>query len=111
MISWDRVNELREEIGDDDFGEVVEIFLDEVDETIDRLRVAPDPARFEDDLHFLKGCALNLGFDVFGKLCQEGESSAASQNIGEIDLPAVISVYESSKAEFISQIDQQTASK
>ena len=38
MISWERVNELRDEVGQEDFLEVVEIFLEEVDEVED----APD---------------------------------------------------------------------
>ena len=31
MIDWTKVTELREEIGDEDFQEVVELFLEEVD--------------------------------------------------------------------------------
>ena len=55
MISWERVNELRNEIGAEDFQEVVELFLEEVEEVIERLRQTPDPTSYEADLHFLKG--------------------------------------------------------
>ena len=34
MIDWTRVNELVDEIGTEDFGEVVELFLMEVDHAI-----------------------------------------------------------------------------
>jgi len=102
MISWDRVKELRDEVGEDDFGEVVELFLEEVEEVIDRLRTAPDPAKFEDDMHFLKGCALNLGFETFSKICQEGEKNAAQSNTDAVDVPGVIVAFESSKTEFMA---------
>lgn len=42
MINWKRVNELRDEIGPEDFAEVVELFLEEVEQVIDKLREAPD---------------------------------------------------------------------
>ena len=34
MIDWERVRELRSEIGADDFAEVVEMFLSEADEAV-----------------------------------------------------------------------------
>ena len=37
MIDWDRVSELRDEVGAEDFLEVVEMFLDEVNEEIDTI--------------------------------------------------------------------------
>ena len=41
MIDWTRVDELRNEVGNDDFLEVAELFLEEVDEVISRLTDAP----------------------------------------------------------------------
>ena len=38
MIDWTRVSELRDEVGAEDFDEVVELFLEEVDEAIKILR-------------------------------------------------------------------------
>ena len=72
MIDWSRVNELKGEIGEDGFAEVVELFLDEVETAIARL--SPDsPARkLETDMHFLKGSAWNLGFVEFGAVCLVG---------------------------------------
>ena len=35
MIDWSRVNELRDEVGAEDFEEVVELFLEEVEEVIE----------------------------------------------------------------------------
>ena len=38
MIDWASVSELRDEVGAEDFDEVVELFLEEVDEAIIALR-------------------------------------------------------------------------
>jgi histidine phosphotransfer protein HptB len=54
MIDWDRLNELRSEIGDGDFAEVVELFLLEADEVIARISVSAGATALEADLHFLK---------------------------------------------------------
>lgn len=103
MISWDRVNELREEVGEDDFAEVVSLFLQEVDEVMSRLRSSPDPATYEEDLHFLKGSALNLGFGALGSICRDKELVAADNPIINKDLEEIISVYEASKALFLER--------
>ena len=42
MIDWARVSELRDEVGAEDFDEVVELFLEEVDEAIAALRDLTD---------------------------------------------------------------------
>ena len=41
MIDWTRIKQLRDEIGEEDFPEVVEIFIEEVSGMIDSLRTAP----------------------------------------------------------------------
>ncbi len=100
MIDWARVHELREEIGDDGFSEVVELFLDEVEDVMRRLASAPDPLRFEEDLHFLKGSAWNLGFREVGKLCQIGEKRA-SDGDHAIDIAEILASYGRSKSAFM----------
>ncbi len=103
MISWDRVRELRDEIGVDDFAEVVDLFLEEVEGVLDRLKREPDPRSYEADLHFLKGSALNLGFEALGALCRDSEMRAAASQVGEAEIAQVFKVYENSKAEFLTQ--------
>ena len=76
MLDWDRISELREEVGDAEFQVILEMFLDEVESAMMRLS-AKDPKRLETSLHFLKGCAWNLGFAAFGGLCDEEERRAA----------------------------------
>lgn len=104
MIDWERVDELREEIGAEDFGEVVELFLDEVEEVISRLKAGPDMANLEADLHFLKGGALNLGFRQFSQLCQAGEAAAAAGKAESVDLSAILSSFDESKNVFAQNL-------
>ena len=101
MIDWDRVESLRQEVGADAFDDIADLFLEEVEPVIERLERAPDPARFEQDLHFLKGSAVNLGFASFGALCQQGERLAATGQAGRIDIAAVIDLYRSSRRVFL----------
>ena len=100
MIDWAKVAELRDEIGADNFAEVSEIFLEEVEGEITALRAGCAPDTLEARLHFLKGSALNLGFSEFAALCQQGESAAASGRAGQVDVPAVIAVFDASKEKF-----------
>lgn len=109
MIDWNRVTELRDEIGAEDFGEVVEIFLEEVEEEIAKLRGPVDHGNLESTLHFLKGSALNLGFENFSGLCQQGESAAAAGNGQSIDVPAIVDCYDISKAEFLNALSSLNA--
>ncbi|GAB4381870.1 Hpt domain-containing protein [Albidovulum sp.] len=101
MIDWSRIRELRAEIGEDGLAEVVEMFLDEVEQVVMRLREKPEPERLEEDLHFLKGGAWNLGFAEFGAQCQHGERLAAAGRAGEVDVAAVTEAYFASKQVFL----------
>ena len=96
MIDWARVRELRDEIGADDFDEVVALFLEEADEVMTRISPALGAKSMEADLHFLKGAALNLGFAQFAGLCQDGERRAAGGEAG-VDIAPVRQSYADSK--------------
>ncbi len=109
MIDWTRVAELRDEIGIDDFGEVVEIFLEEVDEEIAILRADCPPNELEAKLHLLKGSALNLGFYAFAALCQQGETAADAARCEDIDLPATLASFDTSRAEFLEGLSRLNA--
>lgn len=102
MIDWTRVRELKDEIGEEDFGEVAELFICEVEAVIDRLQAAPDPAKYEADLHFIKSAALNLGFTDLSKLCQAGERQAATGDAANVDLAPLFGCYTASKAAFFA---------
>ncbi|WP_299547974.1 Hpt domain-containing protein [uncultured Tateyamaria sp.] len=100
MIDWERVSTLRAEIGEEDFEEVVPLFIEEVTGIIDGLRDGPDLSRLEDDLHALKGSALNLGFTDFSILCHKGEAMSAKGKAAEVDVPAILNSFDASKTAF-----------
>lgn len=109
MIDWDRATDLRTEIGADDFAEVVEMFLEEMEEEISSLRAGSGADRLEGRLHFLKGSALNLGFAAVAALCQTGERAAALGQADQIDLEPLFQSYDASKAEFLSRLRHELA--
>lgn len=103
MIDWNKVDELRDEIGAEDFGEIVECFLEEVEGELSALGVKAE-SELGASMHYLKGSALNLGFSDFAALCQEGETQAASGAAGEIDLAGIQNCYQKSKDTFLSAL-------
>lgn len=99
MIDWNRVIELRNEVGPEEFEPVLELFIDEVEEIVMRLDTN-DAARLAQDMHFLKGSAWNLGFSEFGALCQRGETLAIRNRSGELNLEEFLACYSTSKQIF-----------
>jgi histidine phosphotransfer protein HptB len=104
MINWKRVRELEQDIGPDDIGEVVELFLEEVEGVMDPLRKGKGVQNMREDMHFLKGTALNLGFDALGALCSEAEKMAASGETKTGAVSEIILAYDASKVEFMAGI-------
>lgn len=109
MIDWSRVKELCDEVGSEDFEEVVELFLEEVEEVISRLLTAPDPSLLEQDLHFLKGSALSLGFTTFSDLCQDGERASATGQADKVSVTEIVAEFERSKARFLTELPARIA--
>lgn len=99
------MRELRDEIGQDGFDEVVDVFLEEAGEVIARLC---DPcAPVAENLHFLKGSALNLGFSDVAQLCQEGERQLA---LGQTpDLAGVARAFDQARAALVRTRSGQAA--
>ena len=93
MLDLERIRELRDEIGEDDFAEVAVVFIDELEEVIGKLREGGSPEQTREWLHFLKGCALNLGLSGLAEQALKGEG-------GQLDLTELVSVYTASRAEF-----------
>lgn len=105
MIDWSRVHELRDEIGPEDFDDIVGLFIDEVDTVMATLDAAmPD---IEDQLHFLKGSALNLGFASFADYCQEGELAASQGQSNPVNVEKLHDIYRASRAEFYAGLEQR----
>lgn len=109
MIDWNRVRELREEIGPDAFEEVLDLFLEEVETTLGVLRTATTDDDVEAQLHFLKGSALNLGFEALAGLCAAGEAKARTGARDSVSIEEIVTSYETSKAAFLAGIAEGIA--
>lgn len=101
MIDWQRVNELRTEVGEDDFPEIVTVFLEEVDEVIDRLSTSGAVSAAPDDMHFLKGSARTLGFSEMAELCRKGELVEKGHPAARIS--PVIAAYQRERCELLER--------
>lgn len=108
MIDWNRVRDLRSEVGNDDFEEIIAMFLEETDVVVARLSASQSIQQLESDLHFLKGSALNIGFASFAQLCQIGEKQAAGGK-SELSVAEIIKVYTESRAELLSLLPREKA--
>jgi HPt (histidine-containing phosphotransfer) domain-containing protein len=104
MIDWMRVKELRDEVGAEDFDEVVDLFLEEVEEVTERMKTTFDLTTLEGDLHFLKGSALSIGFSEFASLCQGGETASGQGHAGDVDVGAILTSYDASKVIFLNEL-------
>lgn len=92
MVDWVRVEELAHDLGMDDFDEVFALFLEEVEEKLGGLTTSE---QLSQDLHFLKGCAANLGFVSLQQACADAEIDCMASTIA-----AVQDAYQRSVAEF-----------
>ncbi|QDC07980.1 Hpt domain-containing protein [Oceanicola sp. D3] len=99
MIDWARVSELRDEVGDEAFEEVTELFLEEVEEVLIKFE-AGQSASWEEDFHFLKSSALNMGFTEVAQLCQDGELRARQGGAGASEAAAVVASFRASRVAF-----------
>lgn len=109
MIDWKRVSNLREEVGAEDFEEVIALFMEEVEEVIERLSQGANTGLLEEDLHFLKGSAMNLGFDHFSQLCQTGELMASAGQETEVNLTEILDSFAASKNQFMGTLPKAFA--
>ena len=109
MIDWDRIEELKSEVGEEDFAEVLEIFLEEVEEVMTTLQSGISSGQYESTLHFLKGSAMNLGFQALAELCKSGERHSAEGQFDRVDIGQVIMCYNTSKTAFQERIPLQSA--
>lgn len=86
-MDWTRINELKDEIGEEDLADILAIFLEEVSERLSQMRVG-DAKALADDLHFVKSSALNIGFASLANASAEMETNArdgaVEANISEL---------------------------
>ncbi|WP_407493893.1 Hpt domain-containing protein [Pseudooceanicola sp. MF1-13] len=106
LIDWTKVQDLCEDVGRDGFDEVVELFLEEVETALQTIGMAED---LEAALHFVKGCALNIGFDHFTDLAAQGERLAARGLPDQVDLVALDHAYRITRDLFLSEVRDRIA--
>lgn len=81
-VDWHRLNELRADIGEEDFADVAMLFVAELSETLERLTPASAVAA---DFHFLRGSAANLGFDALVQACSVAEAACNAGTAPDVD--------------------------
>jgi len=102
MIDWNRMTELKTDVGAEDFAEVIEIFMEEVEGVLSPMLSGEKRSRIDEDLHFLRGSALNIGFHRFAGICAEAEKLVATGRTGDIALGEIGRVFEASKAAYMN---------
>ena len=102
MIDWDRILELTAEVGEDGITEIIEIFLEEMDEALEELAALSDASQIADKLHFLKGSAQNIGLTDTGRLCERLEADAKSGDAPPTDVAAIRNSIDKAKQELAS---------
>ncbi len=95
MIDRNRLLELKQEIGEEDFAEVGEVFLEEMQETLEALMQNAGSATAA-DFHGLRGSASNLGFVDFGAACSKAEQDVVGG--ATIDIAALKALFNASVA-------------
>ena len=106
LIDWTKVTELASDVGHDGFDEVLELFLQEVETALQTMAMSED---LEAALHFVKGCALNLGFAEFAARCATGEQLAARGQPDDVDLEGLHSIYRESRDLFLAEFRARLA--
>ncbi len=101
MLDWARIAELREEVGEEDFAEVANLFLEEVEETLASLDPQASADTVERDMHALKGACLNLGFSDLSAAAQSGETAARGGDTGGVDPAALRALFDGARAGFL----------
>jgi HPt (histidine-containing phosphotransfer) domain-containing protein len=106
VIDRERLEELRQEIGEEDFSEVAEMFLDEMADTMATLCSATGPSG-PDVFHGLRGSALNLGFTDFATACTDAEKRAIAGQ--SVDVAYLDRLYRDSVKAFESDLSADAA--
>ena len=110
MIDWDRVSDLLDDVGADEFEPVLELFIDEVEHLVMQL-TKDDAGLLERYMHFLKGSAWNLGFAEFGATCQQVETLAAKRDLDNVSIGAIVECYSNSKKLFMRDLARMTGAQ
>ncbi|MDJ0640422.1 MAG: Hpt domain-containing protein [Paracoccaceae bacterium] len=100
VLDMSRIAELKEEVGEDDFAEVVALFCEEVEEVLSELDTTPQET-IAGKIHFLKGSVQNIGLAEVAKLCLEEEARLKSDPNARPDAARLRTAYQSSKDQLL----------
>ncbi len=100
MICWERVRQLRNDVGEECFREIVDAFLDEMDATTGKLAETTDAIRQRAQFHFLKGNALNLGFSELAGQCASCENATLCAAVSAGEIEEVVASYRNARSMF-----------
>ena len=99
MLDLPRIETLRHELGEVVFSEVASDFLMEVDGVMANIGHAGSAASLIEDLHFVRGSAMALGFTALALLCEVVERQAGENSLS-VDLAPLKLVYKMSVRQF-----------
>jgi len=105
MIDWTRIAQLEDDLGADELPGLVSLFLAEVGEAMDSCQPEREPT--EEALHFLKGCALTLGFRDLARLASDGEGILKQCGGQSVDKSAIVGAYTLEREELLTRFPQE----
>ena len=92
MIDWAYVNGLCNDIGRDSFDEIIQVFFEEVEDTLKHLENLPNQIDITEELHFLQEC--------------RKRHEILPDNLDELRHTAnLLATYKASKIKFLSAIN------
>ena len=98
MIDQARIEELKQEIGEDDLREVLDLFCDEVDDSLFAL-AEQKSTEIPNLLHALKGSALNIGMQALAAACLAEEENCKSAAPRAVNLENLKEIFAESRTE------------
>ncbi|MBJ2149587.1 Hpt domain-containing protein [Paracoccus sp. IB05] len=107
LIDMTRLEELMDEIGCEDLSSITDLFLDETDAVITRVISSGNGPQMAEDLHFLKGCALNLGLRALAGICHDAERCNACGQTSPLNPVIFLAVYDASKLALLAALDEE----
>lgn len=107
-MDWDRIRDLRADVGEDDLGGIIALFLEETDAVVAQLAAYRSAGELRSDLHFLKGSALNIGMASFAQACQAAEEQLSCDN-GSVDIDLILGLYVQSREALVSGLTKLAA--
>ena len=109
MIDWSHVRRLKEEVGPEDFEEMLPLFYSEIETAVRRVEASGSAEQLARDLHYLRSGALNLGFRRLSQLCAEGEKLADQGKSDAVDIPEIRACYLASRDAFAAGLSDLDA--